>query len=283
MDELTIDGKVYVSSKKAAAISGYAKDYVGQLCREGRVDSKLVGRSWYVYEPSLMEHRFNDERKKDHPIEEKEKSISPKSSENTNIQAVFSEPVYSQEPFETIPTLEPKDEEKESPVEEAPVDEMQSAWQEWFAENGNSSGKGSKIGYEDRISSVSSPVAQKTSVYEEKVPVHIVEDVIQPKRAYKTEEREAPEAVRMNTYIPQQSIRVDRVSEIKSEGRNTKARTRRTKNTSNTIVKALLIGCILVTLSITLIATGLIEELHLSGLQKSHIFNFFQGSTVVEK
>lgn len=38
MDELIIGEKTYLSSKRAAKITGYAKDYVGQLCREGRVE-----------------------------------------------------------------------------------------------------------------------------------------------------------------------------------------------------------------------------------------------------
>src|SRR5271155_2795244 len=58
MDEITLDDKTYVSSKRAAQITGYAKDYVGQLCREGRVEARLVGRNWYVLESSIRAHRF---------------------------------------------------------------------------------------------------------------------------------------------------------------------------------------------------------------------------------
>lgn len=58
MDELTIDEKKYISSKRAAQITGYAKDYIGQLCREGRVPARLVGRNWYVLESAISDHRF---------------------------------------------------------------------------------------------------------------------------------------------------------------------------------------------------------------------------------
>lgn len=58
MDELTIDGKKYISSKRAAKITGYAKDYVGQLCREGYVEARRVGRNWYVLESAIKDHRF---------------------------------------------------------------------------------------------------------------------------------------------------------------------------------------------------------------------------------
>ena len=58
MNELIIQGKKYISSKHAAELTGYAKDYIGQLCREGYVEATMVGRSWYVLETSIMAHRF---------------------------------------------------------------------------------------------------------------------------------------------------------------------------------------------------------------------------------
>lgn len=60
MDELVIGEKKYISSKQAAKITGYAKDYIGQLCREGRVPARLVGRSWYVLESAIQDHRFGE-------------------------------------------------------------------------------------------------------------------------------------------------------------------------------------------------------------------------------
>ena len=60
MDEILIDEKRYISSKQAAKITGYAKDYIGQLCREGRVPARLVGRSWYVLESAIQDHRFGN-------------------------------------------------------------------------------------------------------------------------------------------------------------------------------------------------------------------------------
>lgn len=60
MDELVIADKKYLSSKQAAKVTGYAKDYIGQLCREGRVPARLVGRSWYVLESAIRDHRFGE-------------------------------------------------------------------------------------------------------------------------------------------------------------------------------------------------------------------------------
>lgn len=64
MDEILIEEKKYISSKRAAKMTGYAKDYIGQLCREGRVPARLVGRSWYVLESAIQDHRFGDHQAK---------------------------------------------------------------------------------------------------------------------------------------------------------------------------------------------------------------------------
>ncbi len=53
---LFFEGKEYVSSKRASQISKYTKDYVGQLCRGGKLNAKLVGRNWYVDLDSLHTH-----------------------------------------------------------------------------------------------------------------------------------------------------------------------------------------------------------------------------------
>ncbi|HEY4502337.1 MAG TPA: hypothetical protein VJH21_00705 [Candidatus Paceibacterota bacterium] len=57
MEELVFEKKKYVSSRRAARISGYTKDYIGQLCRAGALPAKMVGRNWYIDEDALKEHR----------------------------------------------------------------------------------------------------------------------------------------------------------------------------------------------------------------------------------
>ena len=69
MDEIIIEEKKYISSKRAAKITGYAKDYIGQLCREGRVPARLVGRNWYVLETAIQDHRFGNPEQE---VEQKE-------------------------------------------------------------------------------------------------------------------------------------------------------------------------------------------------------------------
>ncbi|MBA3789542.1 hypothetical protein H0X32_04115 [Patescibacteria group bacterium] len=142
MEEITLDDKTYVSSKRAAQITGYAKDYVGQLCREGRVEARLVGRNWYVLESSIREHRFGKESSKNQ-VPSVSEAIQ-KSSLST-----WEKPNYMYEAFSAFPKLENQDKNQlpeifsrsnisETPVgvavasQSAVVTEMQTAWEDWF-------------------------------------------------------------------------------------------------------------------------------------------------------
>jgi hypothetical protein len=142
MDEITFDDKTYVSSKRAAAITGYAKDYVGQLCREGRVEARLVGRNWYILETSIRDHRFGKE------------AVKP-SGKDENGQ--WNAPSYAPDVVSTLPTISPVATVEPVHVQSVPetsheiqhaglqatasepsldhsttIQEMQDAWQDWF-------------------------------------------------------------------------------------------------------------------------------------------------------
>ena len=56
-ESLILEGKNYISAKRAAKVINYAQDYIGQLCRRGKLDCRMIGRSWYVTEESLLAHR----------------------------------------------------------------------------------------------------------------------------------------------------------------------------------------------------------------------------------
>ncbi len=123
MDEITIGDKTYISSKQAAKITGYAKDYVGQLCREGRVEARLVGRNWYVLDSAIREHRFGKEDDVE-PVVEQAEPATDRVSTWQKPQYVAETPVlvpeFSRKPAETVG----------SPA----IADMQSAWREWFDE-----------------------------------------------------------------------------------------------------------------------------------------------------
>ena len=55
--EFFADGKKFISSKRAAEISGYANDYIGQLCRNGKLECRLIGRTWFIDETLLLNHK----------------------------------------------------------------------------------------------------------------------------------------------------------------------------------------------------------------------------------
>jgi hypothetical protein len=63
MDTFNHNGLVYVKASILAKRHRYTTDYIGQLCRQNKVDAQLVGRAWYVNEHSLLNHKI--ERKKD--------------------------------------------------------------------------------------------------------------------------------------------------------------------------------------------------------------------------
>jgi hypothetical protein len=261
MEELTIDGKTYLSSKRAAKVTGYAKDYIGQLCREGRVEAKLVGRAWYVYQPSLEEHRQNDERvKKAKKGEESLPQVgfsspfpspAPEETAESAIESVWEAPSYVAEEITEIPSVAPKEELEQELHAPVSVSEMQAEWQEWFKQK-----------EEKPIPPVREVPAPLETMVElpkaEVVPVHrIVSDI-------------AP--------LP---VREEAVSVKRSPQRAPTSKKRQQKAPATS--KALLIAFTVIAASITLIATGLLEVLHLGSSVDFGILNYFEGINVVEK
>lgn len=59
-DEMVVDGVQYISSKRAAALSGYAQDYIGQLARGGNIQAQRVGGLWFVNLESLQSYKKGD-------------------------------------------------------------------------------------------------------------------------------------------------------------------------------------------------------------------------------
>ncbi|HWU24211.1 MAG TPA: hypothetical protein VN086_00475 [Candidatus Paceibacterota bacterium] len=146
MNEITIGDKVYISAKRAAEITGYARDYVGQLCREGHVDAKMVGRSWYVFEPSIRAHRFGAEAPapQEQPVSSQSEAemaevpsdIAAEEPVTTNpaTQSDWQAPTYSAEAPDMLPELTPARLEELLPPAEETLTDMQAAWREWFEE-----------------------------------------------------------------------------------------------------------------------------------------------------
>ncbi len=56
-DEMFIGEKRYISSKRAADLSDYTQDYIGQLARKHLIDAQRVGGLWYVSMDSLAQYK----------------------------------------------------------------------------------------------------------------------------------------------------------------------------------------------------------------------------------
>lgn len=57
---MVVEGVQYISSKRAAAQSGYAQDYIGQLARGGHIQAQRVGGLWFVNFDSLLAYKKGD-------------------------------------------------------------------------------------------------------------------------------------------------------------------------------------------------------------------------------
>ncbi len=56
-NDLLFDGKTYISVGRASKKLGYTADYLGQLCRAGKIDARMIGRTWYVEWESIKNHK----------------------------------------------------------------------------------------------------------------------------------------------------------------------------------------------------------------------------------
>ncbi len=272
MEEVTLDGKIYISSKRAAQVTGYAKDYIGQLCREGRVEAKLVGRSWYIYEPSIRRHRFKEEAPSVAEEVEDVQEVEPV-SEETNNEAVWEPATYVAEDISALPEISPKEESFEvsgtDEIEETiptnisepektnshKVSEMQSAWQEWF----------------------SSERAAGTTEREE-VPT---EEAAQPVTIHKTDEE--PQ------YRPQPPVLYDIQPKRQSYSplpvrTVVKGKTQQdlAKPKGNLAVNAVFVAIILITISFAVAASGFTEKFIQSGPLEDFLM-ILGGASVIEK
>ena len=54
---LSFDGMGYISASRAAKLTGYSPDYVGQMARAGIIPSRQVGNRWYVEQAGIISHK----------------------------------------------------------------------------------------------------------------------------------------------------------------------------------------------------------------------------------
>lgn len=190
MEEILIGEKKYVSSKQAAKMTGYAKDYIGQLCREGRVPARLVGRSWYVLETAIQDHRFGDQKTEQE--QEKEEKISI-----PTLSSTWEPPRYEAASAEILPSVNRlKKEDAPAPEEETGESEafsqrLQDSWRAWFdrIEAGNAEPIVPAAPEKPQEESAE-PITEEKDEEEVNVPIHAVYELppkeLLPARGSKT-------------------------------------------------------------------------------------------------
>ena len=273
MDELTIGDKIYISSKRAAEITGYAKDYIGQLCREGRVNARLVGRNWYVLEESLRNHRFGEEAGKG---EEKEGGGAQKAAQITPTWEApryeAEEPVRISELLDTEPA-DDKDvshEEVRSHAEQSVVADMQSAWKDWFLKREHEHEEAVEVPTrETREDQDATRETDEAGSTEEAVPVHI-ERVI-------TEERQ-PEQVDLRQEDESQVVfGHGRARNQASKEKKTSLQPRNRLERPATMVSIIIA---LTSLSLALLGSGMFDPYAASSMLDIEFIQYLSGISV---
>jgi hypothetical protein len=267
MNELTFDGKVYVSSKRAAEITGYAKDYVGQLCREGRVDARLVGRNWYVLETSIREHRFGTKG-----------TVASEESDNVPVvESTWEKPRYVAETPTYIEPLRSTGGVHAATNasfggKEASMSDMQSAWQEWFTKKSLEPEAPSVKAEIRREEALDTPVVEE----EESIPVHITPIFDQTESASYDEAQNEPEET--------EEIQSTRRGENYGEGRKQLIRASREKwRPNNLVLQSIFIGIAVVSVAISAIGSGFAERIGLSSVYRLPEINLLSGVNTVNR
>lgn len=127
MDELEVGGKKYISSKRASEITAYAKDYIGQLARAGKVPGTRFGRAWFVDEEALLRYlgTSTNETSVDEPVvaagtrTERKALLTHHLISPTTLPKTWSDVKYIEDSSELFPVLVPRIAEERPPFEEA--------------------------------------------------------------------------------------------------------------------------------------------------------------------
>jgi len=271
MDEITIGDKVYVSSKRAAKITGYAKDYVGQLCREGRVEARLVGRNWYVLESAIREHRFG--------AKEEEPEEAPVVEEQTPI-STWKQPEYVAEAPRYVPEFAPKPQQEASAGIPA-IEDMQSAWREWFE------GRQQAPEPIEETPEASVPEPEETVVEEQEEEIVLISRISEPAEASAEEEVEIRRSYTSRRVAEQAPVAHPPVSYGTSRMPTRPHRHQPVqKQRGNLVLQSLFVVLALAAVLVSIVGSGNADRILAgtsfeNGVQKA-IVEFLGGSSTVE-
>lgn len=282
MDELIIGEKAYIPSKKAAEITGYAKDYIGQLCREGRVEAKLVGRSWYVLESSIREHRFGPgvvaEAIITAPVAPVEEVLSP--VDESPVTNTWESPTYTPELVEeVVPVIKTTSLENTPHFSEPKVADLQSSWETWFSKPADQSG----------VTSETFEATEKDEVVEE-YPEEEMEEAPVIEEEPRTMHHEVPSGAHVLTITPirpeatrmvQEEVYVPRPQPVAAYAHRTRAKAkrrevRRSKGTG-LIARAVFVAFVMLVVAVAVVGTGFFDGVSSHTQFASPIIDFIGG------
>jgi hypothetical protein len=228
------------------------------------VEARLVGRSWYVYEPSIRKHRFEGEDASKIQVSKVEIEKATEPSEISNTEAVFETPVYIPEDVSPLPLSE-KIEESTPPAvlvseplkDDRGIEEIEEAWQEWFKEE--RAPKEPQMAQEAfEVTQVSTAPLLKPSIEETPVLLHIRQG-----EAPKVEYVDIPRiSYNPTPHTPQPAV----------------SKQKKPKNrTGSLVVRAILLAVMILSVSIAFIGIG---ESNTS--TESSLIRFIEGSEVIK-
>lgn len=82
------EGVEYISTARAADLTGYTQDYVGQLARGGEITARKVGRRWFAGRESLLQYKKANEL----PIQQSDAVNQTHTTESADTHNRASEP-----------------------------------------------------------------------------------------------------------------------------------------------------------------------------------------------
>lgn len=89
MHAIEIGGDRYIKATDAAALTGYATDYIGQLSRGKKISAERVGRTWYVSEREIVAHKKGTKRSNKQKTQE---ALKQQVLENGQIHHAYFDP-----------------------------------------------------------------------------------------------------------------------------------------------------------------------------------------------
>ncbi len=107
---VSFDGKDYISASRAAKLTSYNQDYIGQLARGGKVLSRQIGNRWYVEREGLLAHKSQKDSMLAAVQSESVGLVLPKVPERAPITYHNDEPLltYTSDNRDLMPVLESK-------------------------------------------------------------------------------------------------------------------------------------------------------------------------------